>query len=73
MSHIFISYSRKDEAYVEIIVDALKKSRLMPWVDWKNIPKGEELQKEIIDFFENSEKEKKVCGGDFPAFDRAAP
>lgn len=47
MAHFFISYSRKDTEMVEKIVDALSADDLLPWIDWKNIPKGEEVQLEI--------------------------
>jgi hypothetical protein len=47
MSHIFISYSRKDVEIAERIINELAKSGFEPWVDWKSIPKGEELEIEI--------------------------
>jgi len=47
MSHIFISYSRKDLAIAEKIIDALAKDDLEPWIDWKSIPKGETFEIEI--------------------------
>lgn len=47
MSHIFISYSRKDLVIVEKIIAALNKNNLDIWIDRKDIPKGEELTREI--------------------------
>lgn len=47
MSQIFISYSRKDLAVAEKIIDALLAENLEPWVDWKRIPKGEEFWPQI--------------------------
>lgn len=47
MSHIFISYSRKDLATAEKIINALAEDDLKPWIDWKSIPKGEEFEREI--------------------------
>lgn len=52
MSHFFVSYSRKDANFVEKIVDALTDDEFKPWIDWKNIPKGEEVQKEIYQAIE---------------------
>jgi WD40 repeat protein len=47
MSHIFISYSRRDLNFVGKIVQALTESKLDIWVDWKSIPKGEDWEQEI--------------------------
>ncbi len=47
MSHIFISYSRKDLAFAQKIVDALAANNLDTWIDWKSIPKGEDWEQEI--------------------------
>lgn len=55
MSHIFISYSRKDSKLVEKIVDALTEDDLKPWIDWKSIPKGEEVQREIYHAIEEAD------------------
>ena len=40
MSHIFISYSRKDPAFAQKIVDALAADDLDTWIDWKSNPIG---------------------------------
>ena len=47
MSHIFISYSRRDLDFAQKIVDALAANNLDPWIDWKSIPKGEKWLEEI--------------------------
>jgi WD40 repeat protein len=55
MSHIFISYSRKDLGVAEKIINALAKDNLEPWIDWKSIPKGEEFEREIQQGIEEAE------------------
>jgi formylglycine-generating enzyme required for sulfatase activity len=47
MTHIFISYSRKDVDFAQKIVDALAVNNLDTWIDWKSIPKGEDWEQEI--------------------------
>jgi len=47
MSHIFISYSRRDVDFAQKIVDALAANNLDTWIDWKSIPKGEDWEQEI--------------------------
>ncbi len=47
MSHIFISYSRRDLDFAQKIVDALAANNLDTWIDWKSIPKGEDWEQEI--------------------------
>jgi hypothetical protein len=47
MSHIFISYSRKDLDFAQKIVNALAENKLDTWIDWKSIPKGEDWEQEI--------------------------
>ncbi|RJP49532.1 MAG: TIR domain-containing protein [Anaerolineaceae bacterium] len=47
MSHIFISYSRKDIDFADKIVQALAENALDTWIDWKSIPKGENWEHEI--------------------------
>ena len=47
MSHVFISYSRKDIYFAQKIVDALAENNLDTWIDWKSIPKGEDWMDEI--------------------------
>ena len=56
MSHIFISYSRKDLDLAQKIVDALATNDLDTWIDWKSIPKGEDWEQAIdcTDFIQTS-------------------
>jgi hypothetical protein len=44
---VFISYSRRDKAFVETLDAALKSLNRDPWVDWEDIYKGEEWWKAI--------------------------
>ena len=55
MPQIFISYSRKDLAIADKIIDALAKDDLEPWIDWKSIPKGETFEIEIQQGIEKAE------------------
>jgi len=55
MSHIFISYSRKDLEVARPIVDALTKDNLDVWIDWEDIPRGEEFEREIQQGIEGSD------------------
>lgn len=55
MSHIFISYSRKDLDSAEKIVSALAKNDLNAWIDWKSIPKGEKFINEIYQGIESAD------------------
>jgi HD-GYP domain-containing protein (c-di-GMP phosphodiesterase class II) len=55
MSHIFISYSRKDLAFAQKIVDALAANDLDTWIDWKSIPKGEDWEQEIYHGIEEAD------------------
>ncbi len=36
MADIFISYSRRDNKFVQILYEALRKSKQNTWVDWQN-------------------------------------
>ena len=47
MSHIFISYSRKNFDFAGKIVQALAENALDTWIDRKSIPKGEDWEMEI--------------------------
>lgn len=47
MSHIFISYSRKDLEFAKQIVQALKEDSLDVWIDWMSIWKAEEWEPAI--------------------------
>jgi hypothetical protein len=44
---VFISYSRRDKAFVEQLYGAFKNAERDPWIDWDDIPKGEEWWKAI--------------------------
>lgn len=44
ISHIFISYSRRDIDFAQKIVTALADNNLDTWIDWKSIPKGEDWE-----------------------------
>lgn len=37
MADVFISYSRRDKSFVEILYGALKRSKYDTWVDWQDI------------------------------------
>lgn len=39
---VFISYSRKDKAFVQVLDAAFRKQNRDPWVDWDDIRKGED-------------------------------
>ncbi len=55
MSHIFISYSRKDLEHAGQIVQALAENHLDTWVDWKSIPKGEDWWERIQNGIEEAD------------------
>jgi WD40 repeat protein len=55
MSHIFISYSRRDLEFAGRIVQALAQNQLDTWIDWKSIPKGEDWEKEIYHGIEEAD------------------
>lgn len=44
---VFISYSRKDKAFVQKLNDALNASGIAPWVDWEGIPLSSDWMAEI--------------------------
>ncbi|MDJ0707611.1 MAG: toll/interleukin-1 receptor domain-containing protein [Leptolyngbyaceae cyanobacterium MO_188.B28] len=44
---VFISYSRKDKAFVETLDAAFRKVDRDPWVDWDDIRKGEDWWRSI--------------------------
>jgi len=47
MSDVFISYSRKDSAFVRRLHAALKQAERESWVDWEGIPPSAEWMAEI--------------------------
>ena len=59
MSHIFISYSRKDlelpDKLPQRIVTALAENDLDTWVDWNSIPKGEDWWEHIKNGIEEAD------------------
>jgi hypothetical protein len=54
MSHIFISYSRKDKRLVEQFVEGLRKQDYIVWQDVSNITAGEKWQQAIFDAIEQA-------------------
>jgi hypothetical protein len=46
MSHIFISYARKNINFAQKIVNALAENDLDTWIDWKSIPKGQDWERQ---------------------------
>ena len=47
MTDVFISYSRKDKAFVQVLNQALVESKYDAWVDWENIPLTADWWEEI--------------------------
>ena len=47
MTDVFISYSRKDKAFVQVLNQALTNSKYDAWVDWENIPLTADWWEEI--------------------------
>jgi WD40 repeat protein len=47
MNEVFISYSRKDKAFVEKLHEALQQHERKTWVDWQGIPPTAEWLAEI--------------------------
>ncbi|MEM7066524.1 MAG: TIR domain-containing protein [Cyanobacteria bacterium P01_B01_bin.77] len=47
MTDVFISYSRKDKAFVQVLNQALADSKYEAWVDWENIPLTADWWEEI--------------------------
>lgn len=55
MSDVFISYSRKDGEFVQRLNNALVSKNQSVWVDWQNIPRGEDWWQEITSGIENAD------------------
>jgi WD40 repeat protein len=49
MSEVFISYSRKDKAFVQKLYAALAEDDRQVWVDWQDIPLTADWRQEIYD------------------------
>mgnify|MGYP000433108313 CR=1 FL=1 len=47
MTDVFISYSRKDREFANRLVNRLEKDRRDVWIDWQDIPRGEQWLNEI--------------------------
>ncbi len=47
MTDVFISYSRKDKAFVQVLHQALTQSKYDAWVDWQDIPLTADWWEEI--------------------------
>jgi WD40 repeat protein len=56
MNDVFISYSRRDKAFVRALHDALKKLEHRAWVDWLDITPALEWQQEIDQGIETADK-----------------
>ncbi|MHC1733436.1 MAG: toll/interleukin-1 receptor domain-containing protein [Bacteroidales bacterium] len=54
MTDIFISYSRKDIAFARLLYESLNQSDLETWIDWADIPVGENWLDEIYANIEQS-------------------
>ncbi len=52
---VFISYSRKDKAFVQQLHDAIRKQGMEAWVDWENIPLTVDWWAEIQRGIENAD------------------
>jgi hypothetical protein len=48
MTEAFISYSRKDLAFVKRLYEALKQQNREIWVDWNDIPLAADWRQEIF-------------------------
>lgn len=54
MADIFISYSRRDKAFVQQLFDTMTKAQRDVWVDWEDIPSAADWQKEINEGIEEA-------------------
>ena len=72
MSHIFISYARKDEPFARQMYAALEKIGRTTWIDWEGIPPSAEWLQEIYSAIEAADAiicvisassvDSKICG-----------
>lgn len=54
-SKVFVSYSRKDKAFVEKLVAALTSRHRQVWVDWQDIPPTAEWRTECFSAIDAAE------------------
>lgn len=54
MADIFISYSRRDKAFVQQLFESMNKAERDVWVDWDDIPSASDWQKEINEGIEEA-------------------
>jgi WD40 repeat protein len=52
---VFISYSRRDKAFVEDLCRYLKRNNVNLWVDWENIPVASPWREELKEGIKNSD------------------
>lgn len=55
MSDVFISYSCKDGEFVQRLNNAFVDAQRLVWVDWQNIPCGEDWWQEIATGIEHAD------------------
>jgi len=55
MADVFISYSRRDGAFVQRLNHAFVAADRVVWVDWQNIPYGEDWWREITTGIESAD------------------
>jgi tetratricopeptide (TPR) repeat protein len=55
MADVFISYSRQDSEFVQRLNNAFINAGRLAWVDWQNIPRGEDWWREIERGIEEAE------------------
>jgi hypothetical protein len=56
MTDIFISYSRRDKAFVRALYEALNQLNRDAWVDWRDIAPAVEWEKTIYEGIERAKK-----------------
>jgi hypothetical protein len=64
MADVFISYSRKDQAFVRRLFQALTEDRRGVWVDWEGIPVTADWWQEIRTGIEACSSKKSEPGFD---------
>src|SRR5690349_8855838 len=55
MPDVFISYARKDQAFVRRLQAALAARELEAWVDWKDIPPTAEWMQDVREAIEGAD------------------